>query len=76
MGKNTINTPIIILLLIPYPNHKIRIGANANTGIDWLASNIGNIHLLNLEENDIIIAKILPIIIPINKDAKISMIVI
>ena len=56
----------------PYPIHNTKIGANANTGIDWLASNIGIIHLFNLDEYEMIKAKILPMMIPINKDANIS----
>ena len=54
------------------PNHKTNIGANAKTGIDWLANKIGIIHLFNVSEIEIKIAKKLPKIIPNNKDKMIS----
>ena len=72
IGKKTIKTPITILLLIPYPSHKISKGAKANTGIDWLARSIGIIHLLSLGEDEMIKAVEIPINDPIIIDAKIS----
>ena len=72
IGKKTIKTPITILLIIPYPSHKINNGAKAKTGIDWLASNIGIIHLFNVSEEEIIKAVDIPIREPIAIEAKIS----
>ena len=65
-------TPVTILLIIPYPSHKINNGAKAKTGIDWLASNIGIIHLFNVTEEEIIKAVDIPIREPITIEAKIS----
>ena len=72
IGKKTIKTPITILLIIPYPSHKINNGARAKTGIAWLASNIGIIHLFNVTEEQIIKAFYIQIREPITIEAKIS----
>ena len=72
IGKNTIKTPITILLLMPYPSHNINNGAKANTGIDWLANKMGITQSLSLAEDDIVNAVIIPIIQPIKIEANIS----